>query len=473
MELKKKIGKSYIWLRMPNKEWKLSSWMKNRMRKLINTILKKMFIFFICLCLQPIIVSFASSISTVDQSKNSKQLSLNYQNINIRSALQLLAQFSGVNIVVSDNVKGNITLHLQEVPWPQVLDVIMQTQGLRAINLDKVMFIAPAQEIIAREKQEMVAAHQREDYEPLQSQLIQINYGKAADIAGLLKQQNSSLLSKRGNFGVDSRTNTIWLEDIPEKLVEVTKLIRRLDRPVRQVLIEARIVNIDKKYERDLGIRWRLANQSTSNNTNKEQNSHPQALNFDLPTSLGIANSNPSLGLVMLKLGDNVLLDLELSALESSGNAKIIATPQLVTANQKEAVIEAGEEIPFQRAAASGATAVTFKKAVLSLRVIPQITPDNRVILDLTVNQDKRGPEIIQGVPAIDTREIQTQVLVHNGQTIVLGGIYQQSNSDNVERIPFLGTLPVLGPLFRHTLKLAERRELLIFVTPRIMKSYE
>jgi type IV pilus assembly protein PilQ len=448
--------------------------MKKQRLKLNNPILKRGLIFFICICVQPILVSFASSIPTIEQNKNSKLLTLNFQNINIRSTLQLLAQFSGVNIVVSDNVKGNITLHLQEVPWRQALEVIIRTQGLRAINLDNVMFIAPAQEIVEREKQEMLTAHQREDYEPLQSRLIQVNYGKAADIASLLKQQNSSLLSKRGNFGVDTRTNTIWLEDIPEKLVEVTQLIRRLDRPVRQVLIEARIVNIDKKYERDLGIRWHLANQSATNNANDDQNSGSQALNLDLPTaSLGMANGNPSLGLVMLKLGNNVLLDLELSALESSGNAKIIATPQIVTANQKEAVIEAGEEIPFQRASASGATAVTFKKAVLSLRVSPQITPDNRVILDLTVNQDKRGPEIIHGVPAIDTREIKTQVLVHNGQTIVLGGIYQQSNSDNVERIPFLGTLPVLGPLFRHTIKLVERRELLIFVTPRIMKLYE
>jgi type IV pilus assembly protein PilQ len=320
--------------------------------------------------------------------------------------------------------------------------------------------------------------------EPLHSELIQINYGKAAGIEALLRGSGQSVLSNRGTVSVDERTNTLWVQDTLEKLAEIKRLVKRLDIPVRQVLIEAKIVNIDEKYAKELGIRWgvsipqdsisgtlegagELANDTTINKVNVAKR-----LNIDLPAvGVGAAGGAASIGVALAKLGKGVLLDLELSALQTTGDAKIIASPRLITANQKDAIIESGEEIPYQEAASSGATAVTFKKAVLSLKVTPQITPDNRVILSLKVNQDKPGPDAGLGVPSIDTREIQTQVLVNDGQTIVLGGIFQKAISNTIERVPFLSDIPVIGHLlFQHTVRATRQTELLIFVTPKIIR---
>lgn len=405
-----------------------------------------------------------------------KNLSLQFQNISVRAALQLLAQFANINLVVTDSVRGDITLRLHQVPWDQALDIIMQTKGLGSRKMGDTIIIAPAVEIAKRETEELEAQKQVRGLEPMLSMLLQINYGKASEIAALLKGSGKSILSERGSVSVDARTNTLWIQDTPDKLAEIRKLIECLDMPVKQVLIEARIVNIDKKYEKELGIRWgissnkhlsgSLAGANDSLNTAIREVPFTNRLNVNLPA---IASGAGTFGMALIKLTDGILLDLELSALQTEGNVKIIASPRLITANQKEALIEAGEEIPYQEATSSGATAVSFKKAVLSLKVTPQITPDNRIILDIKVNQDKRGPEVLLGVPSIDTREIQSQILVDNGQTVVLGGIYQKDEENQVERIPFLGDLPLVGILFRHILVKDKRSELLIFITPKII----
>lgn len=401
-------------------------------------------------------------------------LSLNFQKVPVRRALQLLAQFAKVNLVVSDKVTGDITLRLENLPWDQALDIIMRSQGLSDEKMGNAYIIAPAEVIAAREKKFQVS-------QPLQSELIQINYGKATQIATMLKHQSSSLLSVRGVVSVDTRTNTLWIQDTPSKLAIIHKLIKQLDAPIPQVLIQARIVNIDKKYEHELGIRWGITKPGNLSGTleglNEMANDTPatpgdftKRLNVDLPAvGVGKAWGAGSIGIALAKLGGGVLLDLELSALQVNGNAKIIASPRLITANGKEAMIMSGEEIPYQEATLSGATAVAFKKAVLSLKVTPQITPDNHIILDLQVNQDKRGAEVVLGVPSIDTREIKTQVLAKNGQTIVLGGIFQKTSNNNIEKIPLLGDIPVIGYLFKHTKKEVKQSELLIFITPRII----
>lgn len=421
-----------------------------------------------------------------DHNEMSNKLSLNYQNISVRAALQLLAQFAHFNIVISDSVNGYLTLNLKNVTWKQAFDIILKTQHLLSQRINGTITIASFDEIAKQKQGELAANNQLLELAQLHMVLIPINYANADSIAAILQQQQqgATILSKRGNVGVDSRTNTLWLQDTPEKIFAITKLVHQLDVPVKQVLISARIVNVDKNFEQELGVRWNIGSATTSmsnatlsNNSGSSTNNAQAAvlptmlhgMRIDLPTvNFGQAKGT-SLGFLVAKLTDGVLLDLELSALESQGYADIIATPQIVTANQKEAIIEAGEEIPYQYTTESGTTSITFKKAVLSLRVTPQITPDNRIIINLTVNQDKRGAEVVQGVPTIDTRVIQTQVLLNNGQTIVLGGIYQQNSSKNFDKVPFLSELPLFGNLFKHRHQLAQQRELLVFVTPKII----
>lgn len=410
-----------------------------------------------------------------------QKISLNFQDIKVRAALQLFSEFSGLNIIVSDKIQNNITLHLENVSWQQALDIILQAQSLRKRQYENVLLVAPEEEMAAREKQQLQEQQQIADLEPLHSELIPINYGKAADIANLLKTQNNSLLSKRGNVNVDARTNTVWVQDLPTRLDDVRKLVKKLDVPVKQVLIEARIVNVDVSFEQELGVRFGLTNPSSTSGTleganqvvgEKVLSSIPvaQRLNVDLPAaSVGGVGGTASLGIALARLGSNTLLDLELSAMESEGSGQIISRPKLITANQQTATIEAGEEIPYQQETSSGATSVTFKKAVLSLNVTPQITPDGKVLMMLKVNQDKTGTRLVRGVPSIDTREIQTQVLVNNGETVVLGGIYEERQNKQVERVPFLGSLPIVGALFRHNKMDSDRKELLIFVTPHIL----
>lgn len=409
-----------------------------------------------------------------------KRISLNFQNIKVRAVLQLLAEFTGTNMVVSDTVNGDITLRLNNVPWDQALAIILKTRGLDKRKMGSVLLIAPANEISAREKAELEAQKQVEELAPLRSELIQINYAKAGDLASLLKEKGNSLLSPRGNVSVDARTNTLWVQDTGQQLEEIRSLVHKLDIPVRQVLIEARVVMVDRDFEQELGVRFGVTKANHLSGTLEGANELagltpvtdiPVAnrLNLDLP-AIPAAGTPATLGIAVAKLGNDVLLDLELSALESEGRGQVISSPRLITANQQPALIESGEEIPYQEATSSGATATSFKKAVLSLQVTPQITPDDKIILALQVNQDTPSAQRFNGVPAILTKEIRTNVLVDNGQTVVLGGIYKQTNNSDIRRVPFLGSLPVVGYLFRSKSTTSQREELLIFVTPKIIQ---
>lgn len=410
-----------------------------------------------------------------------KRISLNFQNISIRAVLQLLADFTHINIVVSDKVQGNITLRLNDIPWDQALDIILTTQGLAKRQTANVLLIDTKVSWDKMEEQQLKSQQAIKRLEPIRSELLQINYAKAADIAILVKDRQNSLLSEKGKISVDTRTNTIWIQDGSTKIAELRALIKRLDVPVKQVLIEARIVEVSKDFARDLGIRWGVskpnhlsgtlpgANQIEQGSAPANVNPYTQRLNLDL-VAAPIAGMTPaSVGIALAKLGDNILLDLELSALESEGRAELISSPRLITTNQQPAVIDSGQEIPYQESTSSGATAVAFKKAVLSLRVTPQITPDSKILMDLKINQDTASTQLFNGVPAILTKEIQTNVLVSNGQTIVLGGIYQQDKSRIITRIPFLGQLPVVGNLFKNTQVSLKNDELLIFITPKII----
>ncbi|STX93004.1 type IV pilus assembly protein PilQ [Legionella londiniensis] len=408
-----------------------------------------------------------------------KRISLNFQDIPIRSVLQLLAEFTGINIVVSNRVEGNITLRLNDVPWDQALNIILTTQNLDKRQVGNVILIDRAETFTEREQQELEAMQAAKKLAPIRSELIQINYAKAADIATMLKDKNNSLLSERGTVSVDTRTNTIWLQDTATQIEEIRELVKQLDVPVKQVVIEARIVNMTKDCAEDIGVRFGVSRPNHLSGTLEGANELAggtapadvpiaDRLNVDLG-ALPITGSPGSIGIALAKLGNDVLLDLELSALESEGRAEIIASPRLMTTNQQAAVIESGEDIPYQEATSSGATAVAFKKAVLSLKVTPQITPDGKLLMDLQINQDSDSGRRVQGVPIIITKSIETNVLVNNGQTIVLGGIYRQDKNNNITRIPFLGELPIVGNLFTRSSARLTNEELLIFITPRII----
>lgn len=414
-----------------------------------------------------------------------KHISLNFQNITVRSVLQLISEFTGKNIVVSDGVSGSITLRLKQVPWDQALSIILKTRGLSMRQMGDILLVAPAAEISAREKAELAAIEQSKELAPLLSELMQINYAKAPEISSLLTNKDVTLLSSRGSMSVDVRTNSIWLQDTASKLAEIKSLIKKLDVPVRQVLIEARVVIINRNFEQDLGIRFgvtkadslsgtlaganEIAGGTAPSGTTTVGGVPTNRLNLDLAAA-PITGTAGSIGLALAKLGHGVLLDLELSALEVEGKGEVISSPRLITANQQEATIEAGEEIPYLEASSSGAATIAFKKAVLSLKVTPQITPDNKIILDLKVNQDTPSAVLFNGVPAIKTKQIQTNVLVSNGQTIVLGGIYKQDKTSSINRIPFLGEMPFIGPLFRNKQEVINKEELLIFITPKVIK---
>jgi type IV pilus assembly protein PilQ len=388
-----------------------------------------------------------------------ERLSLNFQDIEVRSVLQLIADFTGLNVVVSDTVGGNLTLRLKNVPWDQALDIILKTKGLAMRQNGNVMLVAPSEEIAAREKLELESQKQIEELEPLYSEFIQINYAKAADIVALLKSEDTTLMSDRGMATTDDRTNTLLIQDTGAKLTEIRKMIAQLDVPVRQVLIESRVVVAGKDFSRDLGVELDITKDVIFSNNH--------FLESGFATTLPGGNTSVfdfSFG----KIGSHTL-DLILSASEAEGRTETISSPRVLTSNQKAAYIEVGTEIPYEAATSSGATSVSFKKAVLSLNVIPQITPDDRIIMDLTINNDTVGALTDAG-PSIDTNEINTQVLVDNGETLVLGGVYTEENSDTVNRTPVLGELPVVGWLFKNTVVETDKGELLIFVTPKIVK---
>jgi type IV pilus assembly protein PilQ len=395
-----------------------------------------------------------------------ERLSLNFQDIEVRSVLQLIADFTGLNVVVSDTVGGSLTLRLKNVPWDQALDIILKTKGLAMRQTGNVMLIAPSEEIAAREKLELESQKQIEELEPLYSEFIQINYAKADTIAALLKSPDTSLLSDRGIVTTDERTNTLLVQDTAAKLVEIRKLVARLDIPVRQVLIESRIVVADNNFSRDLGVKFGMRKSGTINDkAYSVGGTGPQNLLVDLPVA-----STSTFNLALGSLGDSFLLDLELTAMEAEGHGEVVSNPRVLTSNQKAAYIETGTEIPYQESTSSGATSTSFKKAVLSLQVTPQITPDDRIFLDLIVNKDSVGEETSDGIPTIKTNEIGTQVLVDNGETLVLGGVYEHENRKDVQRVPFFGELPLVDWMFKSTRKTNRKQELLIFVTPKIVK---
>ena len=427
-----------------------------------------------------------------------ERLTLNFQDIDSRAVLQLLADISGRNIVVSDTVQGNVTLRLQNVPWDQALDIVLATKGLDMRQNGNVIIVAPAQEIAAREKADLEARQQIRQLEPLLSEFVQVNYAKAGDLANLISGSGeNSLLSDRGTVGIDERTNTLLVQDTAENIGNIRRLVTTLDIPVRQVLIESRIVIVTDDYRRDLGIQWgativsdqsdnliALSGNSTGtddivNSALDNQAATGSFFPVDIPdltdrfmVSLPVAGPAGSFGLAVL--GDDYLVDLELSAVQAEGRGEVISSPRVITANQKEAKIEQGVEIPYQEASSSGATTTQFKEALLSLTVTPQITPDDRIIMDLHVTKDSVGEQVSTerggSVPSIDTRSVTTQVLVNNGQTVVLGGIYETEYGEFVTKVPVLGDIPFLGVFFRRTQNISDKAELLIFVTPKILQ---
>lgn len=422
-----------------------------------------------------------------------ERLSLNFQNIEVRAVLQLLADFTGLNLVASDTVTGSLTLRLKNVPWDQALDIVLKSKGLGMRQTGNVIMVAPSEEIAAREKLELEAQRQLEELSPLQTEFVHINYAKAQDIAALLKAEKNSLLSPRGNVTIDERTNTLLVRDTGENLANIRRVVSQLDIAVKQVLIESRIVIADDKFTKDLGVKFGYS-KTTSYNTDHfvtiggkkagdteygdDGEGNPITTSYhtdgkenyivDLPFGTGLTRG-AALGLAVGKLG-SWLLQLELDALQVEGRGEVLSNPRVITANQKEAIIEQGTEIPYQQATSSGATSVQFKKAVLSLKVTPQITPDDRIIMDLKVSKDAVGAEVFNGVPTVDTKNVETQVLVNHGETVVLGGIYERNQRNQVERVPFFGELPLVGSLFRNTSRRDDKTELLVFVTPRILK---
>jgi type IV pilus assembly protein PilQ len=433
-----------------------------------------------------------------------ERLTLNFQDIETRAVLQLLADASGQNIVVSDSVQGSVTLRLQNVPWDQALDIVLRTKGLDKRRNDNVIIVAPTEELAAREKAELAARQDVQELAPLRSEYLQVNYAKAADLAELIKSQGTGggLLSKRGAVTVDERTNTLLLQDSADRLDDIRRLVGTLDIPIRQVQIEARIVIVNEDFSRELGARAGFTGTrsngndglfGTSGTASATDTIAASALDnlaggsgpfpVEIPTGLtgaprrynvNMPVQNPAGSLAFMILGSDYLVDLEISAAQAEGRGEVISTPRVITVNQREASIEQGVEIPYQEAASSGAATIQFKKAVLSLRVTPQVTPDNRIILDLNVKKDSVGQVIVGGagqqVPSIDTREITTQVLVNDGQTVVLGGILETERRETEKKVPYLGDVPVLGRLFKTTGRTNNKDELLIFVTPKILR---
>ena len=437
-------------------------------------------------------------ISKEDEEKKKKakfgftgeRLSLNFQDIEVRSVLQLLADFTGLNLVVSDSVEGNLTLRLKNVPWDQAMDIILKTKGLDQRKAGNVILIAPTDEIAAREKLELEARKQVEELERLRTEFIKVNYARASDIADLLKLTDNAILSPRGSVSVDERTNTLLIKDTNSSLTNVRILLAELDIAVRQVLIESRVVIANDDFSKELGVRFGISASSGGSGSivgNGDQNAitsgtlagagaiangiapGADSLNVNLP----VQNPAGSFALALAKLPLGTLLEMELSAAQIEGRGEVVSSPRVITADSHTARIEQGVEIPYLELDDGDAT-LKFRKAVLSLEVTPQITPDDRIIMDLDVHKDNVGEEVSFGrglsAPSIDTREVQSQLLVDNGQTVVLGGIYETVQAHQVTRVPFFSDLPLVGFLFKSTKDVDDRTELLIFVTPKILQ---
>jgi type IV pilus assembly protein PilQ len=434
-----------------------------------------------------------------DREYTGERLTLNFQDLETRAVLQLIADFSGLNIVVSDTVQGSVTLRLQNVPWDQALDIVMTTKGLDMRRNGNVIIVAPASEIAAREQAELEALRALQTLEPLRSEFIQVNYAKAGELANLIRGEGAnSLLTDRGSVSIDERTNTLLVNDTADTLFNIRRLVTTLDIPVRQVLIESRVVIVNDDYSRDLGVRFgaTAANDNGGNGliglTGTGAGAGAMvggptigspagsALPVAVPPLASRYNVNlpvaaPAGSIALAILGNDYLVDLELSALQAEGEGRVVSTPRIVATNQREARILQGTEIPYQEAASSGATTTSFKEAVLSLTVVPQITPDDRIIMDLTITKDSVGEVVSSGaaggfIPSIDTRELVTQVVVADGETVVLGGVYETELRNTVTKVPGLGNIPGLGYLFRSRAQDNNNAELLIFVTPKILR---
>ncbi|SDU22124.1 type IV pilus secretin PilQ [Pseudomonas mandelii] len=409
-----------------------------------------------------------------------EKLSLNFQDIDVRSVLQLIADFTNLNLVASDTVQGGITLRLQNVPWDQALDLVLKTKGLDKRKIGNVLLVAPADEIAARERQELESQKQISELAPLRRELLQVNYAKAADIAKLFTSVTSAeaKIDERGSITVDERTNNIIAYQTQDRLDELRRIVAQLDIPVRQVMIEARIVEANVDYDKSLGVRWGGSVQNKGNwNTSGVSNGSSTTIGTPGSTStnspfvdLGAAGNTSGIGIAFIT--DNVLLDLELTAMEKTGNGEIVSQPKVVTSDKETAKILKGTEIPYQEASSSGATSVSFKEASLSLEVTPQITPDNRIIMEVKVTKDE--PDYlnkVQDVPPIKKNEVNAKVLVNDGETIVIGGVFSNTQSKVVDKVPFLGDVPYLGRLFRRDVVSEKKSELLVFLTPRIMNN--
>ncbi len=433
-----------------------------------------------------------------------EKLSLNFQDIEVRNVLQIIADFNDLNLVASDTVTGSITLRLDSVPWDQALDLVLKTKGLDKRQIGNVLLVAPAAEIAERERQELATQRQLQELAPLRTEYIRVRYANAGELFNLFvgsgggerggagggtdSGSTGSILSERGSAIVDERTNSIILTDTENKIREFRELIERVDVPIRQVMIEARIVIANTDFEKELGIRWggaaasvqdgRIYQSAGSSESFDEEPGSPAEFFYNGGTTDIVENTvvdlgvfNPTGSLAMSVIGEDFMLDMELSALESNGYAEIVSQPKVITGDKQQATISSGTEIPYQEASSSGATTTSFKEAVLKLDVTPQITPDGNVIMDLIINQDSIGAVTATGVPTIDTTELVTQVLVADGQTIVLGGIFQTEQVTSVRKVPLLGDIPYLGKLFRSDVKSENKSELLIFITPRIMNA--
>lgn len=436
-----------------------------------------------------------------------EKLSLNFQNIEVRSVLQVIADFTGLNIVTSDTVTGNLTLRLKDVPWDQAMDIITQSKGLAMRKTGNVILVAPADEVAAKEKQALEAIQQIDDLEPMRTEVYTLKYMKADALKNILTDAKQKILSKRGSAVLDPRTNTVFVQDTPKYLEQVQAIINKTDIPVKQVMIESRLVLADDKYSKALGARFGITQTGRPGRTvstvsgslgnrptaftpgtagtpgTLTQGNHNGSVQTamtngsvltssdgqpDLNANLPVANSFGSFAYSLLHLPAGLLLNLELTAMETDGRGKVVSSPRVTTANQHKAKIAQGTEIPYLEASSSGAGTVSFKPAVLSLEVTPQITPDDNIIMELEVKKDKVG-QVFNGIPSIETQNISTQVLVGNGETAVLGGIYEQTERTDIDKVPFFGDLPIMGNLFKRKAKVDNKTELLIFITPKIM----
>jgi type IV pilus assembly protein PilQ len=422
-----------------------------------------------------------------------EKLSLNFQNVEVRAVLNVIADFTDLNIITSDTVSGNITLRLKDVPWDQAMDIILQTRGLDMRKNGNVIWVAPRDELATREKLALEAQQQIGELEATRTESFQMNYQKASDVQKLLSDKTQPILSKRGSAVVDTRTNTLFVQDVPSRLEEVRKLISKIDVAVRQVVIEARIVIADDSFSKNLGARLGYnMNQGRVFNSGAPQ----RDLGYTAGSQLGTLGANTAGGLTTAASSDvqNVnlpasgfnnfsagafsfilfnntftrMLSAEITALEADGKGKTVASPRVLTADGVEAIIEQGTEIPYQQASSSGATSTAFRKANLSLKVKPQITPEGNVIMSLDVNKDEPGATTTAGVQ-INTKHVKTEVLVENGGTVVIGGIYEESERQDITRVPFFGELPYIGFFFRNTTRATRKTELLVFITPRVV----